>query len=57
MGRMLLDKELQELDAQMVGLGSLVDIALAQALEAFETGDQDKAGMVVVSDTLIDEWR
>ncbi len=55
MTRTLLDKELQDLDAQMIRLGSLVDTALAQALEALETGDQDKAGAVVVSDTPIDD--
>jgi phosphate transport system protein len=36
-------------------LGSLVDDALAQALEALEMGDQDKAGAVVMSDTPIDD--
>jgi phosphate transport system protein len=55
MTRTLLDKELQDLDAQMIRLGSLADTALAQALEALETGDQDKAGAVVVSDTPIDD--
>jgi len=55
MTRALLDKELQNLDAQTIRLGSLVDTALAQALEALETGDQDKAGAVVVSDTPIDD--
>ena len=55
MTRALLDKALQELDAQIVQLGSLVDTALAQALEALEVGDQDKAGAVVVSDTPIDD--
>lgn len=39
MTRALLDKALQELDAQIVQLGSLVDNALAQALEALEVGD------------------
>ncbi|HET7639764.1 MAG TPA: PhoU domain-containing protein, partial [Ktedonobacteraceae bacterium] len=55
MTRALLDKELQELDAQVIRLGSLVDDALAQALAALETADQDKAGAVVVSDTPIDD--
>ena len=53
--RALVDNELQNLDAQMIRLGSLVDAALAQALEALEMGDQDKAGTVVVSDTPIDD--
>src|SRR6266571_3829014 len=55
MTRILLDKELHDLDAQLMRLGSLVDTALAQALEAVETGDQDKAGIVVVSDAPIDD--
>lgn len=55
MTRALLDKELQELDAQVIRLGSLVDDALAQALAALETADQDKAGAVVMSDTPIDD--
>jgi phosphate transport system protein len=55
MTRALLDKELQELDAQVMRLGSLVDDALAQALAALETADQDKAGAVVMSDTPIDD--
>jgi phosphate transport system protein len=55
MTRMLLDKELQELDTQVIRLGSLVDDALTRALAALETGDQDKAGSVVVSDTSIDD--
>ncbi len=55
MSRALLDHELQGLDAQMIRLGSLVDAALAQALEALEMGDQDRAGTVVVSDTPIDD--
>jgi phosphate transport system protein len=57
MTRMLLDKELQELDAQILHLGSLVDEALSQALEALETGDLAKAGMVIEGDTIIDSLR
>ncbi len=55
MPRVLLDNELQGLDAQVIQLGTLVDAALAQALEALEMGDQDRAGTVVVSDTTIDD--
>ncbi len=55
MTRTLLDKELHDLDAQLTRLGSLVDTALTQALEALETGDQEKAGIVVVSDAPIDD--
>ena len=55
MARKLLDKELQDLDAQIIRLGELVDDALAQALEALEMRDQDKAGAVVMSDMPIDD--
>jgi phosphate transport system protein len=57
MTRLLLDKELLELDVQILRLGSLVDEALAQALEALETGDLAKAGMVIEGDTIIDSLR
>ena len=57
MARTLLDKELQELDAQIIHLGSLVDDALIKALEALETGDIAKSGMVIEADTVIDSLR
>src|SRR6266496_1775411 len=57
MSRTLLDKELQELDAQIIHLGSLVDVALGQALEALETDDLAKSGMVIEADTIIDSLR
>ncbi len=57
MARTLLDKELQELDAQIIRLGSLVDDALTKALEALETGDIAKSGMVIEADTVIDSLR
>jgi phosphate transport system protein len=57
MTRTLLDKELQALDAQMMRLGALVENALAKALEALETGNQDESGAVIVADTVIDDLR
>ena len=44
MTRKILDKELQELDGQIIQLGSLVDDALEKALQALETGDLAQAG-------------
>jgi len=57
MTRTILDNELQELDAQIIRLGSLVDDALAKALVALGNGDQAKAGMVIEADTIIDGLR
>lgn len=57
MTRPLLDRELQELDAQVIRLGSLVDDALAKALEALETDDLAKSGLVIEADTIIDSLR
>jgi phosphate transport system protein len=57
MTRIALDKELQELDTQIIRLGSLVDEALGLALEALETGDLAKSGMVIEADAIIDSLR
>ena len=57
MPRTVLEKELQELDAQITHLGALVDDALSKALEALETGDLAKSGMVIEADTIIDSLR
>ena len=57
MTRVVLDKELQELDAQILHLGTLVDESLDLALEALESGDLAKAGMVIEGDSIIDSLR
>jgi phosphate transport system protein len=57
MTRTLLDKELQALDAQIMRLGALVGQALAKALEALETSNQDESGAVIVADMVIDDLR
>jgi phosphate transport system protein len=57
MARTVLDRELHELDTQIIRLGSLVDDALAKALEALETGDLAKSGLVIEGDTIIDSLR
>jgi phosphate transport system protein len=51
----VLDQELQALEAQVLRLGTLVENALAGALEAFESGNQDQAGVVVMGDTTVDD--
>lgn len=57
MARTVLDRELRELDAQIVRLGSLVDDALEKVLEALGTEDLAKAGMVIEGDSIIDSLR
>ena len=57
MARTVLDRELKELDEQIIHLGNQVDDALGKALEALETGDVAKCGMVIENDALIDSQR
>src|SRR5438105_13369130 len=57
MARSLLDKELYELDRQIIQLGTLVDDALSKALEALEAGDLAKSGLVIEADAAIDSLR
>lgn len=57
MTRTVLDRELKELDAQIVKLGALVDEALGKALEALADGDLAKAGMVIEGDNIVDSLR
>src|SRR5437764_13495634 len=57
MARTVLDKELQELDEQILRLGSLVDDDLANALETLMTDDIAKAGLVIEADAAIDSLR
>jgi phosphate transport system protein len=57
MVRTILDKELQELDAQIIQLGSLVDESLSNALQALSASDLAQAGSVIEADTLIDSLR
>ena len=57
MTRTVLEQELQDLDAQILRLGGLVDDALDKALTALETGDLAKSGMVIEADSIIDGLR
>lgn len=57
MARAILDKELKELDDQIIRLGALVDEALDKALEALKIGDLALAGMVIEADTAVDHLR
>jgi phosphate transport system protein len=55
MKRTELDHKLNELEAQMIRLGALVESALRQALEALATRDLDKAEAIVAADVPIDD--
>ncbi len=57
MTRVVLDKELDELNSQILRLGTLVDEALQLSLEALEADDLAKAGMVIEGDSIIDSMR
>ena len=57
MARIVLDKELEELDQQIQHLGLCVEAALSKALEALETGNLATAGLVIESDLMIDSLR
>lgn len=55
MKRTVLDNDLQELNAQVLHLGTMVEDAFSLALKALEESDQDKAGKVVEGDNAIDD--
>jgi phosphate transport system protein len=57
MARTILDRELQELDAQIIRLGDMVDDALGKSLEALGAGDLAQSGLVIENDNLIDSLR
>lgn len=57
MARTILDRELQELDAQIIRLGEMVDDALSKSLEALGAGDLAQSGLVIENDNLIDSLR
>jgi phosphate transport system protein len=57
MTRTVLDKELSDLNSQIIHLGALVDDALGKALAALETGDLAQSGLVIEADTVIDSLR
>ncbi|GHO63664.1 phosphate transport system regulatory protein PhoU [Ktedonobacter sp. SOSP1-52] len=57
MSRSILDNELQELDAHILRLGTMVDEGLKRVLEALAAGDVAKAGMVIENDALVDSLR
>jgi phosphate transport system protein len=57
MARTRLDEGLEELNVQIVHLGSRVDTALERALEALKTRDLAICGLVIASENIIDDLR
>src|SRR5215471_9858761 len=57
MPRTILDTQLQEIRTRIIRLGSLVDSMLVQALQAVQSGDQALCGLVIASDSTIDDVR
>ncbi|HEY4388152.1 MAG TPA: PhoU domain-containing protein [Ktedonobacteraceae bacterium] len=57
MARTRLDTQLQEIRTKIIELGTLVETALSQALQAVQSGDQALCALVIASDTTIDGLR
>lgn len=57
MVRTVLDSQLQAITTNITKLGVLIEQALEQALQAVQTGDQALCGLVIASDTAIDDLR
>ncbi|HET8846119.1 MAG TPA: PhoU domain-containing protein [Ktedonobacteraceae bacterium] len=57
MARTTLETQLQQIRAKIVALGSLVETALKQALQAVQSGDQALCGLVIAGDNAIDTIR
>jgi len=55
--RTILDAQLHEISTRIIQLGTLVETALEQALAAVQSGDQALCGLVIASDTTIDDLR
>jgi phosphate transport system protein len=57
MARNILDRQLEATTKQVLQLGEQVGQMLEQALQAVQTGDQALCGLVIASDTFVDELR
>ena len=57
MTRTMLDVQLHEISTGIIKLGTLVETALEQALQAVQSGDQALCGLVIASDRTIDDLR
>ena len=57
MARTILDTQLQTITTNITKLGELIEKALEQSLQAVETGDTALCGLVIASDTEMDDLR
>ena len=57
MARTILDAQLQSITTNIIKLGELIEQALGQSLQAVESGDQALCGLVIASDTEMDDLR
>ncbi len=57
MARTILDEQLQTITTNITKLGELIERALEQSLQAVETGDMALCGLVIASDTEMDDLR
>ena len=57
MPRTILDTALEELNKQIIHLGSLVETALEQALQALKTKDLATCGLIIATEAFMDETR
>src|SRR6266496_826877 len=55
MPRTILDTALEELNKQIIHLGSLVETALEQALQAIKTKDLATCGLIIATEAFMDE--
>lgn len=55
--RVQLDTQLHNIQTRIIRLGILVETALAQALQAVQSGDQALCELVIATDTTIDDLR
>lgn len=57
MTRTTLDTQMHEIRTRIIRLGTLVEMALEQAIQSVQNGDQALCGLVIASDGTIDEVR
>ena len=57
MSRPIFDDQFLEISTEIIQIGTLVETALDQAIQAIQNGDQALCGLVIASDSTIDDLR